>query len=314
MNLNQLKEWHETTEKIANKKIHFSERLLDQNLRHVMGISGGKDSAALAIHIKDKYPELHSKMEYFFCDTSAELPETYAFITKLEKYLGKKVAMLGRERDWEDWLKYHHNYLPSVRARWCTVKMKLIPMERFIGKGQVISYVGIRADENRKAYISHKKNIKAVYPLAEDGLVRKDVFDMLERTVGIPEYYKWRSRSGCYFCFFQRQSEWLGLKRNHPELFEKAKTYEKEGFTWTGRGTLDDVIERAELAELKGKLKPEKDRLKVTWEVMLKKAPDELDEIIKRAEKDRIEITWKEKMKNTPDEHESDRSCAVCSI
>ena len=30
----------------------------------------------------------------------------------------------------------------------------------------------------------------------------------------------------CYFCFFQRQDEWLGLKENHPELFERAKRYE----------------------------------------------------------------------------------------
>lgn len=27
-------------------------------MRHVLGISGGKDSAALAIYMKDKYPSL----------------------------------------------------------------------------------------------------------------------------------------------------------------------------------------------------------------------------------------------------------------
>ena len=32
-------------------------------VRHVLGISGGKDSAALAIYLKDKYPNLH--IEYY---------------------------------------------------------------------------------------------------------------------------------------------------------------------------------------------------------------------------------------------------------
>ena len=48
--------------------------------RHILGISGGKDSAALAIHLRDRIPD----MEYVFCDTGKELKETYDFIDKLE--------------------------------------------------------------------------------------------------------------------------------------------------------------------------------------------------------------------------------------
>ena len=64
------------------------------------------------------------------------------------------------------------------------------------------------------------------------------------------EYYKWRSRSGCYFCFFQRRDEWIGLAENHKDLFEKAKQYEKvdertgQLFTWVNGSTLDDVLEQ----------------------------------------------------------------------
>ena len=46
------------------------------NTRHLLGISGGKDSAALAIYMREKIPE----MEYVFCDTGKELKETYDFI------------------------------------------------------------------------------------------------------------------------------------------------------------------------------------------------------------------------------------------
>lgn len=49
----------------------------------ISGISGGKDSAALAIYLKDKYPTLD--IEYYTCDTGKELDETYQLIEKLEE-------------------------------------------------------------------------------------------------------------------------------------------------------------------------------------------------------------------------------------
>ena len=56
-------------------------------VRHVLGLSGGKDSTALAIYLRDRIPE----MEYFFCDTNKELPETYEYIEKLEAFLGSRL-------------------------------------------------------------------------------------------------------------------------------------------------------------------------------------------------------------------------------
>ena len=62
--------------------------------------------------------------------------------------------------------------------------------------------------------------------------------------VGLPEYYEWRTRSGCYFCFYQQVAEWQGLKERHPDLFERAKTYEQtssgRGYTWVdGRSLIE---------------------------------------------------------------------------
>ena len=42
-------------------------------VRHVLGISGGKDSAALAIYMKQKYPTL--EVEYYNSDTGCELED-----------------------------------------------------------------------------------------------------------------------------------------------------------------------------------------------------------------------------------------------
>ena len=218
----------------------------ENDTRHVLGLSGGKDSAALAVYIKDRYPELSTKMEYFFSDTGAELQEVYDTLDKLEGYLGKEIKRLSSGKPFEHWLKMHNNFLPSPKQRWCTRMMKIKPFEEFVGDDPVISYIGIRADENREGYISQKSTIQAVFPFVEDGIVKDDVFRMLEETIGIPEYYKWRSRSGCYFCFFQRQDEWLGLKRRHPQLFEEAKKLEKNvaqrKFDWSSARLLESGI------------------------------------------------------------------------
>ena len=157
-------------------KWHELARSEGKNTRHVMGISGGKDSAALAVYIKDQYPDIHDQMEYFFSDTGAELEEVYNLLDKLEEDLGKTINRLNSGQDFEHWLKMHNNLLPSPQQRWCTKVMKIKPFEAFVGEDKVISYVGIRADEHRKGYISTKPNIQAVFPFVEDGIVREDVF------------------------------------------------------------------------------------------------------------------------------------------
>jgi len=281
----------------------FADYSKESGIRHVLGISGGKDSAALAVYIKEHYPDVHENVEYFFTDTGAELPEIYEFLDKLEAYLGKEIVRLSSGADFEHWLKLHDEFLPSAKQRWCTRVMKIKPFEKFVGDDLVISYVGIRADENREGYISHKETIKAVFPFIEDGLVRDDIFRILEESVGIPEYYKWRSRSGCYFCFFQRQGEWKGLKEHHPVLFEKAKEFENRvrvkhtwedgmvdvggyGYTWSQRGTLDELVAMAEKREkyLAGK-----------------------------ADK-KSKVRWQDVLKDGEDDEPEDQACLICSL
>lgn len=264
----------------------------DSQSRHVLGLSGGKDSAALAIYIKQRYPKIHKRVEYFFSDTGSELKEVYDFLDKLEAYLGQEIARLSSGKTFEHWLKVHNQYLPSAKQRWCTRVMKIQPFEEFVGDDPVITYIGIRADENREGYISHKTNIKAVFPFIYDGLVRDDIFNILEDSVGVPEYYKWRSRSGCYFCFFQRQDEWLGLKRNHPELFEKAKAFEQKprskydwkdgevdvgghGYTWSSQGSVDELVAKAEKREKKRGVIANTETLPQRWQDILRATEDD---------------------------------------
>ncbi|TDC66084.1 phosphoadenosine phosphosulfate reductase [Micromonospora sp. KC207] len=225
--------------------------------RHVLGISGGKDSSALAIYMRGKVPQ----MEYFFCDTGAELPETYDYLNRLESALGKQIVRLNATRDFDHWLQIYQGTLPSASMRWCTKNLKLKPLEEWIGDSPAISYVAIRSDENRLGYVSTKPNIQAVFPFREDGVDRDGVNRILDESgIGLPAYYEWRTRSGCYFCFFQRKHEWVGLADRHPELFERAVEYEEKvnyqatamqgrQYTWSQGESLRELLDRREAIE-----------------------------------------------------------------
>lgn len=335
---------------------------MSQKIRHVLGISGGKDSAALAIYMHNKYPQMD--MEYYCCDTGKELDETYQLIDRLETYLGKPIQRLSILQSSEDnpfdhFLKIKGGFLPATFARWCTRKMKLEPFERYVGNDQVVSYVGIRGDEDREGYISKKSNIQSIFPFRQniwsedvirkvlannniaslvksyqrlessakfaailpyletplsfgfaledklkalldantavfnqvvfgylqstayplgkvevgdfpivdntDILIRQDIFDILEESgIGTPAYYKKiaysvngkvgqyaRSRSGCFFCFFQQKIEWVWLYEQHPHLFQQAMDYEKEGYTWNQQESLTELIEPERIKQIK---------------------------------------------------------------
>jgi hypothetical protein len=224
-------------------------------VRHILSLSGGKDSTALAVYMRDRVPE----MEYVFCDTGEELPETYEYLERLEVYLGKPIVRLNPDRPFQHYLQLYNGMLPDARSRWCTRKLKIEPFERYVGDEIVYSYIGIRADEpQRKGYISTKPNIIPRYPFVEDGITKADVLRILEESgLGLPDYYRWRSRSGCYFCFFQRRIEWVGLLENHPDLFEKAKAFEKidsetgERFTWNERESLEELAHPDRMEQIK---------------------------------------------------------------
>lgn len=266
-------------------------------IRHILGLSGGKDSTALAILLYKHVPE----MEYFFCDTGKELKETYEYLEKIEARLGIKIKRLAAKRGFDHWLEVYGGVLPSPQVRWCTKQLKIKPLEAFIGNDIAYSYIGIRADEDREGYISTNPNIIPVYPyksadfvgnnkrsnseyiqievvkeLNEQGIILplkkngyniKNIRQILnESGVGFPDYYRWKTRSGCYFCFFQRKYEWVKLAEEHPDLFEKAMEYEEKHsdgrtFFWNRRESLRGLIARKDqiLADYKKTIEREKE-------------------------------------------------------
>lgn len=230
--------------------------------RHVLGLSGGRDSAALAVYMRHHHPELD--IEYFFTDTGKELPEVYEYLGRLEGVLGKPILRLNPDRDFDFWLKQYNSFLPSAQSRWCTRMLKLRPFEQWVhpmlaNGDEVTSYVAIRADEAyREGYNSKQENLTIRLPFREEGIDKVGVIELLDASgLGLPTYYEWRSRSGCTFCFYQQKIEWIRLKERHPEAFEEAKAYEKSAvehgspFTWSQGESLNDLEQPERVAQIK---------------------------------------------------------------
>lgn len=278
-------------------------------MRRICGISGGKDSSALAVYLRDRVPDL----EYFFCDTGAELPETYEFLNRLEVALGKPIARINASRGFDHWFEVYRGTLPSPQMRWCTRQMKIKPMEEWIGDEPTTSYVAIRSDEaNRKGYVSTKPNITAVFPFVEDGIDHDAVMRILaDAGIGLPEYYEWRTRSGCYFCFYQRKAEWVGLAERHPELFDRAVAIEQKMLSSADGGRDADFREVAMQGRAytwsQGESLPE----------LLARRDDILakhEQAMARAARSRKNLPLVEVLSNALDEDDDSMACTVCAL
>ena len=252
--------------------------------KHILGLSGGKDSAALAVHMNKKYPDLN--IEYFFTDTGYELKETYDFLNKLKTRLDKPIHYINPRNSFDYFLKKYNNFLPSPTARWCTIEMKLKSMEAWLKPAldagqEIVTYVGIRYDERgRIGYKPTNNLIKAKFPFIEDCIDKEGVMEILDSSgLGLPDYYKWRSRSGCTFCFFQRRSEWIGLMENNPSAWEHAKSLEKQAtdnasaFTWIKDMPLTELEKPEVIAKVKEQHKQQLEKLKLKKDKQMQNNP-----------------------------------------
>jgi|LSQX01.1.fsa_nt_gb hypothetical protein len=239
--------------------------IAEKRERHILALSGGKDSAALAVYMRNKYPEL--ELEYVFTDSGCELPETYDYLNRIRAVLNIEITVIKSDKSWEDYWRFYKckhtpfgtfTYLPSPKERWCTEVLKLIPYRNWLEKNYsdyvIHSYVGLRADEkhHRKGFLAPSTNIVSHFPFIEDDLVYEDIIQILfESGLGLPGYYHWRKRSGCYFCFYQTKQEWIGLLKHHPELYMKAMQYETVmdnvdiRFTWCDDISLKELLEKS---------------------------------------------------------------------
>lgn len=184
---------------------------------HVVAVSGGKDSTALAIRLAELEPRDYV---YLITPTGNELPEMFAHWERLERLLGKPMHRLHLfEGDGLRQLIEFYSALPNHRQRWCTRQLKIeLAMHYLSTHRPCVQYVGLRADEEeRKGIYGDIPGVQQRFPLREWGWTEKEVHEYLAaRGVCIP------SRTDCAWCYGQRLIEWKRLWQQFPEKYQEA--------------------------------------------------------------------------------------------
>lgn len=196
-------------------KVEAAPRPALTNLKHILALSGGKDSCAMAIACARYEPADYT---YVCTPTGNELPEMEAHWTKLEGILGKPIIRLQAKTLMG--LIVAQKSLPNFQQRWCT---RILKLEQYYGwlasQGPCISHVGLRADEESRPgmIFPDAGDITMDFPMRRWGWTIEDVREFLaDEGVTIPD------RTDCAVCFWQGIGEWYLLWRDHPDEFEKG--------------------------------------------------------------------------------------------
>ena len=235
---------------------------------HILSLSGGKDSTALAFFMKENMPEIFEKTELVFCDTECELPELYDYLNKIEIFLNKKITYIKPPKSFNHILETR-KILPNPSLRWCTVELKTMPFQKFLKEKtdnfKIVTnlYIGIRKDEEHrtKTATSKYQNIKETFPFVDFGINKVDIFKILNKAgIGLPEFYSWKRRSGCYFCFYQSEYDWIKLYEHYPDLYKKAiglelrhDSIKRNGFFGLHKRPLEELLKKENIDEIKKK-------------------------------------------------------------
>lgn len=221
---------------------------------NVISLGAGVQSSVLAL-MASRGELLGIKVDFaIFADTQDESKTVYDWLDWLESQLsfpvhrvthGKLSAEALKERTTKDGLrKYTRTVIPvytlghdgsrgKVGFRTCTIDYKINQITKElrrscgIKRGQkeqtVTSLIGISYDEMQRMKDSREPWVVNRYPLVEMKMTRQACIQWMQ-----DRDYPKPPRSSCVFCPFHSNHEWLRLKNEEPEEFQKAVEFEKQ--------------------------------------------------------------------------------------
>jgi 3'-phosphoadenosine 5'-phosphosulfate sulfotransferase (PAPS reductase)/FAD synthetase len=200
--------------------------------RHVVAsISGGKDSAAMSLHLR----ELGIEHDRVFMDTGWEHAKTYDYLRgELTRVLGPITEIRG-DLLMPDLIR-KKGMFPSRTRRFCTEELKVKPMQRYLaGLGaDVVNAVGIRrAESEARSRMeewewSNGFDAETWRPLihwTEDEVIA------IHHRHGLapnPLYLEGATRVGCWPCLFARKAEIRHLAETDPARIAVIRQLEAE--------------------------------------------------------------------------------------
>lgn len=185
-------------------------------------ISGGKDSTALGLMLKEQGIEFTP----LFIDTGWEHPATYDYIQDVLTPLFGEFIVLRNEKYFKEdhaWgggmeqLIKENRMFPSGFAKFCTRHLKIVPVQNFyaeirrLTKRKPVNTVGIRAEESRNRALMQEREEQDEATVWRPLMTLKEaeIIDIHTRHAIPPNplYLKGASRVGCYPCIYARKHE-----------------------------------------------------------------------------------------------------------
>ncbi len=200
-------------------------------MKKYLSFGGGVNSVAMMLMLLDQKEEF----EAIFVDHGTDWPETYEYFEMFQAWLKehghKSITVLKpyekkRKKDIEHFDNlydyfYSYSMVPFMKYRFCTSKFKVEPIHRYISK-PCFMLIGIDFGEIKRVKISIEDGVENRYPLVENEIDRNGCKKIIKKhNLPVP------MKSGCYICPFQKKTQWVELRKKHPELFCKAEQLEK---------------------------------------------------------------------------------------
>jgi 3'-phosphoadenosine 5'-phosphosulfate sulfotransferase (PAPS reductase)/FAD synthetase len=231
---------------------------------HVLGFSGGADSQAVGIWLRQRYPP----EQILFMNTHAGQNECGVTVKFIEDYsrdvfpiqvvvpqvrdLGGVGTKSGRAkerrseyRDDDEMtfavMSYIEGRFPSRKAQFCTEHLKLSPQRRWLAENviakdpsiEIVRYVGVRRDESlKRADVPDEEYDKyfdctLVRPIAS--WTKDQVFKYIHENGEAPNplYKMGFSRVGCAPCINANKEDIRNWALRFPEMINKIRIWEQ---------------------------------------------------------------------------------------
>lgn len=190
-------------------------------MRQYLSYGAGVNSTAMLLILIDEGQEFES----IYVDHGCDWPETRAYVRMIAKkypitILTPQIEGYSNLYEYAD----HYKMIPSRRKgfRWCSDKFKVRIIHQYVKK-PCFCLIGFSMDEIHRAKLKYEHGIEYRFPLIEREIDRKECEEIIKK-YGLPVPIK----SGCWFCPNQRVEQWKKLRRQHPDLYCKAKALEDQ--------------------------------------------------------------------------------------
>lgn len=213
-----------------------------------ISFSGGRTSGYMLHQVLEANGGLPDLARVVFANTGKEDPATLDFVRDCGRNWGVRIDWLEyrADDDGKAWAQVDYdtasrdgepfaalvkrrNYLPNPVARFCTVELKILTMERYLrahGWDDWTNMVGVRADEPRRVAKMRadpkggRGSGSRLLPLADSGVTARDVgafwraqpFDL-----GLPNMNGVTMHGNCDLCFLKPAAQVFSLIQERPE-------------------------------------------------------------------------------------------------